>query len=105
MVEALDALTARAVHAAHVFERAVHDGGPWAVVLDGRQAAEAERVEGPASITFTASFPPACRLTPGPVVAELCARGELVDVRLVEVPDEGGFDLVWQVGVPAAVGA
>lgn len=104
-MEALDALAARSVHLARCFERAVHDAGPWEIAWGHAEPAAAERVEGAAGVTFVARFPAVRRHTSGPVLAELSCAGDPVSYRYIDLPDGEGFEVAWELAVPAAVGA
>lgn len=100
----IDALAARAVYAARLFERAVHDSGPWTMRY-GAFEVPAERDVADDRVTFTAVFPEHCYLVPPEDRATLLCRGEVVSVRTVEFPGDQGFTLTWEIAARTPVAA
>lgn len=90
----LEILAAQAVYAASLFERAVHDPGPWTMSYAG-QTVPARRTLTERSVVFVASFADVCFIgVPDPTVTLEC-RGEVVSLRQMVAPGDGGFDLSW----------
>jgi hypothetical protein len=72
----LDDVVSRMVMRARQFERAVHDPGPWTVVVDG-VASAARKVVGDNHVTFFAIV----RCDKDAPVAELHCKGDVVAVK------------------------
>lgn len=89
----LDQTAAQMVMRARQIERAVHDPGPWAVHVCGREF-PARRVVGPDHVTFFALV----RME-DPGVAELRCREDVVAVRELEA---GHFQVAWEFAVELA---
>lgn len=94
MSESLDALAARAVYAAGLFERALHDVGPWEITW-GPHTEVAQRTLGEDGITFSARFPDTCYLHPPEPNAVLRCRGEVMAVREISFPGDSSFAVTW----------
>ena len=96
MGEALDALAARAVYTAVLFERAVHDPGPWTVTW-GPHTAEAEREITDEGVVFTATFPETCYLQPPEPNAVLRCDGHVMAIRPIQFPGDVAFAITWAI--------
>lgn len=94
----LDLAVARAVMAARQMERALHDDGPWTMVLGG-VAYPAVKWTGEDRVIFRAHMPEACWIDEI-VPVDLACDGEVVGSRLVEMVD-GESSIFWTIALPA----
>lgn len=93
---AMDALAAQAVYAARLFERALHDDGPWTMTW-GPYEAEATKEVTDAGVKFVATFPETCWLTrPDDTNVILRCRGEVCAVRVISDPGDAAFAVTWE---------
>lgn len=93
----LDTLVARAVHAARLLERAVHDPGPWAMEYAG-QVFPADRVIHADHVHIVATMPAQCWLGDPESPLSLLIDGEVVAVRRIPHPGDSAADLDWTIG-------
>lgn len=95
MTTMLDTIASRAVYAARLFERAVHDPGPWAIECRGVRFS-AERIPGETEVRFSAELPFS---ETGTERIALYCRDELVSVREVVVSETfpEGLSVDWTV--------
>jgi hypothetical protein len=90
----LEALSAHAVYAARLFERALHEPSGWTITW-GPFTEDAVRTLHEDGVTFEAEFPPACYLTPPHPNAELRHNGEVVAVRAIDFVGDTAFAVTW----------
>lgn len=94
----LDLQAARAMARARLFERAVHDPGPWTVRIGDRQFF-AVKIRTPQRVIFIANFD----LGADASVAWLSCNGIELSSMDIEPPGDGvGFALEWRLTDPLA---
>lgn len=94
----LDLQVAKAVMAVKLLERALHDVGPWYVVVDDACGAPAVRTITDEGVTFTARLP-----IPSPEgTIALACRDEIVSVREVGAM-AAGQTVVWSLTAAVAL--
>lgn len=87
-------MAAQAVYAARLFERALHDEGPWTMTW-GPHEVQAERIVTEEGVEFRATFPEVCYLVPPEPNVVLRCRGEVAGVRPIEHPGDAAFAITW----------
>jgi hypothetical protein len=90
----LEHLASQAVYAAALFERALHDEGPWTMTW-GPHEVEAVRVVEGDGVRFEAVFPEACYLQPPDPNVVLRCRGEMQAMRAIAHPGDAAFAVTW----------
>lgn len=91
------------MYAAALFERAVHDPGPWTVTW-GPHEVDVVRRKTADGIVFEATFPEACYIeTPEPNAALRC-RGEVMAIRAIDFPGDTRFMVTWELVAKRLVG-
>lgn len=95
----LDALASRAVFAAKLLERAIHDDGPWTIQI-GEQDHPAEREFTNTGVLFNAVFD--LSASDEPVLAVLRCAGRTMDVKPISVTG-GNFALSWAVSIQTLI--
>lgn len=94
MAEERDTRASQAVYAARLFERALHDAGPWSITW-GPHEVDASRLDTDTSVVFEAVFPEACYLERPAPHAVLRCRGEVMAVRAIDFPGDSRFVVTW----------
>jgi hypothetical protein len=95
----LDLAVSRAVMAARLIERAVHDHGPWAMRVEGITCPAVRWITGD-RVIFRAHLPEVCFLDDEHFVDLLC-NGEPVSTRLVDF-SSGDLSITWTLALQDA---
>lgn len=89
----------RALMAAHLLERVIHDPQGWAFVW-GPHVIPAEREIGPDGAVLRGEFPETCWLEPLETPLLLMHEDTLLGSRMLAHPGDGGFEITWSLSLP-----
>lgn len=97
MTENLDTLVSRAVYAAALLERALHNPTGWTVSYGPHEIPMERRVTED-GVTFRGTVPETCWLD-APTNVVLRHDGQVVGVRAIDHPGDCGFDIDWSLAL------
>lgn len=91
---AIESYSAQTLFAAHAFEAAVHDSGPWHMHW-GPVVVPAGKTLTDGGVRFVATFPNACWLRPPDEGVLLMLRGQVMGIRRIDHPGDTEFRVTW----------
>ena len=105
MDQTMELQLSKALTRAHLMETVLHGRGKWEMSLGswGVETTDlvvpARRSIDPDSVSVVAVFPAHCWLGERPTVLTLWLEGEMVGVRAITHPGDGGFEVSWSFAI------
>jgi hypothetical protein len=98
----LDFALAQAGHRVRLFERALHDSGPWSFTYCGLDI-PASRFIGPDRIVFVGHLPDLCWIHPPTGLLGLVCGDDELAARAIDPPGDGASQIRWELVLPQSV--
>lgn len=94
----LELAAASAVARSRLLERAIHDEGPWEILVNFRYPVEVRRAVLHDRVVFSGYAPGQSSRMRGVMIADLYCRGDLMSSRAFGHPGPGPYRLVFTIG-------